>query len=291
MINPILEIRDKNGAILYQKKVEKTKTSLEPGVASLVWDILSQAGNMPSGWVNYYAVRGLKYAVKSGTSNKVITENGKERSVPRDGWLATYTPSRVTMYWAGNADDKPMNKNALGLLLNSEVNKSFYGAMLAQGHIKNEEMAVIPGKQVTISKITGRTATEATPEEFKVSTIGFNTAIPADGAYTSITVDNACGGKVSPLTPPEQRQKALLFQPVSITSLDTQDIIKWYGEQNKMLSDYNNVYARLFPQEPTEYCEGRAVQESDAVQVTTSLTKNQAVAEKFVVAFGASSSQ
>ena len=78
----------------------------------MMWDILSTTANMPAGWVNSYAVKGLKYAVKSGTSNKVIKENGKDVSVPRDGRLATYTPSTVTMYWAGNANDTPMKKNA-----------------------------------------------------------------------------------------------------------------------------------------------------------------------------------
>lgn len=106
-------IKDKNGNILYEKKEEKKKTSLEPVVASMIRDILSTPANMPSGWTSYYSVRGLKYAVKSGTSNKVIKQNGQDVSLPRDGWLATYTPNRVTMYWAGNADDSPLNRNAL----------------------------------------------------------------------------------------------------------------------------------------------------------------------------------
>lgn len=289
-INPILEIKDKNGNILYQKKVEKVKTSLEPIVASMIWDILSTSSNMPSGWVSYYSVRGLKYAVKSGTSNKVIKQNGQDVSLPRDGWLATYTPTRVTMYWAGNADDSPLNRNALWLLINSEVNKSFYGAMLEQWYMTNDTMPVVGGKQVTISKITWRLATDSTPEEYKVSTVGFNTNIPSDWAYTTISIDNSCAGKISPLTPPEQRQRVVLFQPVSITSFDTQDIIKRYGEQNKLLvAEPNNIFARLFAQDPVDYCEGRSVESSDTVQVSTLLTRNQSVSERFVLWFGASS--
>ena len=290
-INPILEIKDKNGNILYSKKAERKKTSLEPAVASMMWDILSTTANMPAGWVNSYAVKGLKYAVKSWTSNKVIKENGKDVSVPRDGRLATYTPSTVTMYWAGNANDTPMKKNAYGLLLNSDVNKSFYNALIANGYLQNKAMPTVWWtKSVTISKITGRLANESTPAEFKVTTIGFNTAIPADGPYTTISIDNSCGGKISPLTPPEQRQRVLVFSPVSITSFDTQDIIKWFTEQNKTLaSDSSSIYGRLFPLEPTEYCEGRSVQQSDSVSVTTLLTKNQSVTTKFSLWFWASS--
>lgn len=289
-ISPILEIKDKNGNILYTKKVKRTKTSLEPAVAGMMWDILSTTANMPPGWISYYSVKWLKYAVKSGTSNKVVKENGRDISVPRDGRLVTYTPTTVTTYWAGNANDTPMYKNALGLLINADVNKSFYNGLLAEGYLENNPMPAVGGtKEVTISKITGRIATEATPEEYKIKTVWFNTAIPADGSYTTITIDNSCGGKISPLTPPEQRQRVLLFTPVSITSFDTQDIIKWYSEQNKLLGSDPTLYGRLFPEEPTEYCEGRTVQQSESVQVSTLLTKNQSVTTKFSLGYEASS--
>jgi len=42
-----LELKDKNGNILYQKKVENKSPVLEPGVAYLMWDILSNTSNMP----------------------------------------------------------------------------------------------------------------------------------------------------------------------------------------------------------------------------------------------------
>ena len=289
-INPILEIKDKNGNLIYEKKVEKKKTSLDPIVASMVWEMLSNTSYMPSWWVNYYTIKGLKYAVKSWTSNKVVKRDGEDVSLPRDGWLATYTPNRVTLYWAGNADDSPLNKNALWLLINSEVNKSFYGALLEKWMITNDPMTTVPWKSVTISKVTWRLANENTPEEYKVTTTAFNADIPWDGPYTSITVDASCGGKLSPLTPAEQRQQVYLFTPASITSFDTQDIIGWFAGQNKnLLTTPDSIYAKLFAKEPTEYCEGRAIQESDSVQVSTLLTKNQSVTSKFSLSYAAQS--
>lgn len=290
-INPILEIKDKNGNILYQKKVEEKDSAIKPWVAYLMWSILSNPWNMPSGWVNYYSIKWLKYAVKSWTSNKVIKEGDKEISVPRDGWLATYTPSRVTMYWAGNANDKPMNKNALWLLLNSEVNKSFYSQLLSNWYIQNENMTQPSDvSTVTISKITWRLANENTPEEFKVSTLTYNKNIPWDDTYTTISVDKMCGGKISPLTPADQRQRAYVFTPISITSFDNQDIVKRYAEQNKkLMTEPDNIYAKLFVQEPTEYCEWRAVEESETVQLSTSLTKNQNITNKISLSFTAES--
>ena len=289
-INPILELKDKNGNILYQKKIENKTPVLEPGVAYLMWDILSNTSNMPWGWIWYYSIKGLKYGVKSWTSNKVIKDGDREISVPRDWWLATYTPSRVTMYWAGNANDKPMNKNALWLLLNSEVNKSFYSQMLEQWYIKNDVMPKADVKSVTISKITGRLANENTPEEFKVTTLAYNSNIAWDGTYTPISVDSTCGGKISPLTPPEQRQRVMVFTPISITSFDSQNIADWYIEQNKkMITEPTNIYAKLFTKEPVDYCEGRAVEESDSVLLSTSLVKNQTISSKFTLPFSAQS--
>jgi penicillin-binding protein 1A len=287
-INPILEIKDKEWEILYTKKVEKKESGLVAWVAYLMWEILSNPSNMPWWWVNYYSIKWLKYWVKSGTSNKVIKDWEKEISVPRDWWLATYTPSRVTMYWAGNANDKPMNKNALWLLLNSEVNKSFYNQMLSAGYITNDPMSKIDVKSVTISKVTWRLANDNTPVEYKVSTLAYNSNIPWDSPYTQISVDNVCWWKISPLTPPEQRQRALVFTPVSITSFDMQNIASWYVDQNKKLAiEPDNIYARLFTKEPTEYCEWRAIEESDSVQISTSLVKNQTITSKFTLPFSA----
>ncbi len=108
--NPILEIRSSDGSILYEKEVVTEESVITPGAASLIREILSNTANMPSNWVNMFSVRGLKLAAKSGTSD-VKTPNGAR---PRDGWLATYTPSRVAIFWVGNTDGSPMNRNAFG---------------------------------------------------------------------------------------------------------------------------------------------------------------------------------
>jgi hypothetical protein len=70
-----------------------------------------------------------------------------------------------------------------------------------------------------------------------------------------------------------------------------QNIASWYAEQNKKLAtEPDNIYARLFAKEPTEYCEGRAIEESDSVQLSTSLVKNQTITSKFTLPFTAQGS-
>jgi hypothetical protein len=83
----------------------------------------------------------------------------------------------------------------------------------------------------------------------------------------------------------------MVFTPISITSFDSQNIADWYVEQNKkMIIEPNNIYAKLFAKEPIDYCEGREVEESDSVQLSTSLVKNQTVTSKFTLPFSAQSS-
>ncbi|MBP6086539.1 hypothetical protein KA478_05215 [Patescibacteria group bacterium] len=45
-------------------------------------------------------MRGLTYANKSGTTN--LKDPKTNKNLPRDGWLAGYTPSKVAIFWAGN---------------------------------------------------------------------------------------------------------------------------------------------------------------------------------------------
>lgn len=64
---------------------------------------------MPPSWVSNFKFPGISFAHKTGTSNIRTKDN---KVMPKDGWLATYTPSKVTLFWAGNTTPKAMNANA-----------------------------------------------------------------------------------------------------------------------------------------------------------------------------------
>ena len=66
VINPILEVRSRDGSILYQKTGENLQPALiKPGIISLMWKILSDTANRIPGWENKFTVAGLKYALKT----------------------------------------------------------------------------------------------------------------------------------------------------------------------------------------------------------------------------------
>lgn len=55
-INPIIEIRDRNGNLLYEKKSEEKESTIKPGVAYLIWEALSNPSYLPAGWVSSLSV-------------------------------------------------------------------------------------------------------------------------------------------------------------------------------------------------------------------------------------------
>ncbi len=87
---------------------------MNPGTANLIASILSNKDNMPASWVKNFTLNGLTYAIKSGTSDVKVQQNGEEVVLPRDGWLVSYTPSKVGIFWSGNTDGKPMKADAFG---------------------------------------------------------------------------------------------------------------------------------------------------------------------------------
>lgn len=74
-IDPILEVKARDGSLLYQKEVKKLDRVIPAGVTYLMRDILSNPANMPPAWAGMFGVRGMKLAIKSGTSN-VKTDKG-----------------------------------------------------------------------------------------------------------------------------------------------------------------------------------------------------------------------
>ena len=56
-INPILEIRARDGSLLYQRTGDALQDEvIKPGVRYLVWKILSDPANRLAGWVSKFTV-------------------------------------------------------------------------------------------------------------------------------------------------------------------------------------------------------------------------------------------
>lgn len=101
-LNPILEIKDYQGNILEQKAIVTQNPVLDPGVAFILSNILSDnsARSMEFGSNSPLYLPGHTVAVKTGT-----TDN------KRDNWTDGYTKDKVVIVWVGNNDNTPMSQN------------------------------------------------------------------------------------------------------------------------------------------------------------------------------------
>jgi membrane carboxypeptidase/penicillin-binding protein len=110
--NPILEIRDSKGEVLYQNTCALhgvgclQRRSLSPLVAYQITDILSDnnARSPAFGSHSVLTIPNQQVAVKTGTTNSL-----------RDNWTIGYTQDRLVAVWVGNNDNSPMSYVASGI--------------------------------------------------------------------------------------------------------------------------------------------------------------------------------
>lgn len=100
-LNPILRITDYRGNVLEEKKYPNKKQVLNPGIAFIISNILSdnQARSYEFGADSPLFVPGHTVAVKTGTSDN-----------KRDNWTVGYTNNIVVAVWVGNMDGSPMDQ-------------------------------------------------------------------------------------------------------------------------------------------------------------------------------------
>jgi len=285
IINPILEVRSRDGSILYQKTGQNLQEEvIKPGIISLMWKILADTANRIPGWENKFTVSGLKYALKTWTSN-AKTDRGNRA---RDWWLAAYTPSKVMLFRAGNADGTPMNKNAFGGTIHAAPVKKIFSYLLKNNYIINEDIPAVDLMNVSINKISGKAASASTPAEFVVSTVKYKDSpgLAEDGGATPITFDGACNGAISPYTFGDNIRNGYLITPTTFmpNGMDLAEITQRWNESTafmsggtptpassgKVIYTFNNIFAQM----PTEMCPWTAEKPDTNIQVNVSAPSN-----------------
>jgi 1A family penicillin-binding protein len=95
----VLKVEDKYGHVLEENEPEKSKSVLDPQVAYLINNILSDdsARARVFGMGGPLTLSGRTVAAKTGTTNDY-----------KDGWTIGYTPDLVTGVWAGNNRNESM---------------------------------------------------------------------------------------------------------------------------------------------------------------------------------------
>ncbi len=120
-VNPILEIRDRDGNVL-EKYEDRGKQVMMPETAYIINSILSDIGARPAGsWRNVLTITGQNLAAKTGTSNKKVGKTNYPNNLLTFG----YTPTILAGTWVGNSDGKQVSLRAWGEFTAAPINKAF----------------------------------------------------------------------------------------------------------------------------------------------------------------------
>lgn len=260
-INPILEIKGADGAIIYQRETEEKAELIPEGVKYLMRKILSEPANRLAGRVSRFNVSGLSYALKTGTSN-VKTDKGNR---PRDGRLVAYTPDHLVLMRAGNANASPMNANAFGGTIHAEPIREFMQGLLSNNYLSNSQMTNVDTQGISISKISGNLPGENMPSALITSSIGYLTPNKVEEGITEIDYDSECIGLTSPLTPPELIKQGFYLPNISSFmpgQEDLQDIKTYLTASAKGTQAETGTKVALTPlhivfEMPKAYCANR----------------------------------
>ena len=300
VINPILEVRSRDGSLLYEKTWSVSQTEvINPAIRSLVRKILSDSTVRIIGWETKFNVGGLTFGLKTGTSDVKTPKWNR----PRDGLLAAYTPSKVLMLWMWNADASPMNQNAFGWSLATPF-KALASWMLKNNYISNETMPESSDVvSVKISKITWKLAGPSTPSSLVVDTLKYKNwpALAIDNGATALQYDGSCGGQVSAYTSPLNIKNGFLFQPTTFmpNGMDLSEITQRWKESVRLLTGgewwgfssgkvYYN-YNSIFVEAPQTVCSWVAGKIDTNIKVSVSTPgSNSTITPSFSLSYTAS---
>jgi 1A family penicillin-binding protein len=266
----ILSIEDNNGKII-ENYQQLTENSLNENSALLISDILSdKEAKIPAYGNNsvlYFS--GRKVASKTGTTNDY-----------RDAWTIGYTPEVVVGAWAGNNDNSPMEKKVAGMIvapmwrqimdkaLASTTGETFDLPKETDSAIKPVLRGIWQGNDTYfIDKISGKLATELTPDETKEE-------IAVENVHSILYwVD-----KKDPLgDQPEKPEKDAQF------SLWEYSIQKWLEENKQIIPEKPTDFDDIHTIENIPKIEILSPTDSDIYEKNSRLTVEIKIKSKFTI--------
>lgn len=151
----ILEVKDKDGNVLYEHQPVKGPQVITPAEAFLINNVLSDnnARLMAFG-ANSLLNTGLPIAVKTGTTND-----------QRDNWTIGWSQDIMVGTWVGNNDNSPMKRVASGVTGASPIWRRIILAALDKGYGAPEWEVPADVEEVRVDAISGYPAHDSFPEK------------------------------------------------------------------------------------------------------------------------------
>lgn len=183
----IIKIQNARGEILEEWKDSDGEEVVDPQVAYLINDILSD-DSVKIG--EYEMVSGHAVAAKTGTSNRKLPGN---IYLPHDLWTIGYTSEIAVAVWTGNTKDGEGNNigsSASGYTASAPILHEFLQGALADRPTAAFE---VPDGIIheTISKLTGKLPGPNTPEDQLITEVFASFSVPTeiDDSYTEAKID------------------------------------------------------------------------------------------------------
>lgn len=232
----ILKVTDGKGNILEDNTLTETSSLvIQPDIARQITDILSDPKARMTSLQPIGESIGRPVAIKTGTTNDF-----------RDVWTLGYTPNLVVGAWAGKNDNTSMQKNIAGLIITpvwgafmSQAVKEFPAENFKTPPSPTSEGAPVlrgiwqGGISYWKDKVSGKVATEFTPEDAKEEVI-FN------GVHTILHWLD----KNNPLGPiPTKPQNDSQYENWEF------GVRKWFNEYKKSHPDFNEATNIAIPSE------------------------------------------
>ena len=208
-MTPFLKIEDRKGNILFEWEDPQEETVLVPEIAALVTDVLADPKARGEGWNSYLQLKGRQNASKTGTSNK----KKKDIVYPFDGWTVGFTPSLLTVVWAGNADGRVMNVRGSGFVTAAPIWKDFMEKAL-KGTPKESFERPSTLKRISVTKTTGLLPPENFPKELITADLfaPHNAVTKYDTSLEPLVIDSVSGKLVTEDTPEVSRKKVFVVR-------------------------------------------------------------------------------
>jgi penicillin-binding protein 1C len=195
----ILDVHDPSGNLLYTQEKEKPVQIIDPHVAWLVDNILSDDEARQIGFgLNSTLKIDRTAAVKTGTTTNFD-----------DNWTIGFTPDLVVGVWVGNSDYQAM-RDVTGLTGAAPIWNEFTREVL-QG-VPNQDFPQPEGLvQVRVCDISGLLPTPACPKTHLEWFIDGTQPKQNDNTYQEVWVDTSTGLLANDATPMELRQSMVVL--------------------------------------------------------------------------------
>lgn len=198
-----VKIEDSKGKVLDEYKDNPGKQVIDPQIAYLINDILSdsRARTYTFGGGAWLSIPGREVAAKTGTTND-----------SKDAWTVGYTPNLVTVVWGGNNDSTPM-KNGSGYAVAAPIWDDYMTNALKE--FPKENFTRPSGiKTVTIDAITGRKITSATTQKRTDIFPSWYKAPEVFGQPQEVKIDKL-SGKLATEYCPEELIETKIYSPIT----------------------------------------------------------------------------